>query len=378
LISTALKRVAYRARRLGPSSKSTWCSFRKFQPAVPTWNFSATEKQGSFGELVPEGYLSSMHLNRRQLLATGIAATMPFPAQAQVLRADLTLLQTAMARGRFVTYQPTGLMAIDGILTPTNPDSISADLKVLRPHFDSLITYGALAGNEMVPDIAASLGFRAVVIGVWDGNDPREVGNAVAAWKRNPKIVAGIGLGNEVMLGKRGAWSDLADMLDRARQLAPGLPLSTTESFAQFLDDPEAQSVLARMDFMLVNIHPIFESWFKTAPAFNRADFVGRVVERLAQKYSGPILVKETGTPTGPAAAGFNEDIQSDFYRALERRFPPNSMGAFSYFSAFDAPWRTQDFTPTPGAHEEEAHWGIFAKDRRPKKVIGGIPPFPR
>jgi len=31
---------------------------------------------------------------------------------------------------------------------------------------------------------------------------------------------------------------------------------------------------------------------------------------------------------------------------------------AFSYFSAFDAPWRTSDFNPAPGAHPEEAFWG--------------------
>ena len=316
---------------------------------------------------------------RRQFFAAGLAAsTFPQLACAQTSKANLTPLKRAMAQGRFVTYQPTALKAVNGILSPASEDSIRADLAVLRPYFDSLITYGALSGNERVPDIAASLGFRAVIVGVWDVNDPQEVENALAAWKRNQGVVVGITLGNEVMLGKRGAWGDLSHALDNLRAQAPALPLTTTESFAQFLDDADALSVMTRMDFMLVNIHPVFESWFKTAPAFNRADFVGQQVERLAKIYRGPILVKETGTPTGPASEGFSEDMQAAFYRMLEKRLPRSAMRAFSYFSAFDAPWRVSDFTPTPGVHLEEAYWGIFTDDRRPKKIMSGIPPFPR
>lgn len=295
------------------------------------------------------------------------------PARAQ--NSDgLQPLRSAMARGRFVTYQPTALAAIDGVLSPASDDSIRADLAVLRPYFDSLITYGALAGNERVPDIAASLQFKAVIVGVWDIGSAQEIDNAVAAWKRNQELVVGLSVGNETVLGRRGTWNDLTGAIAAIRQKAPGLPLATTESFAEYLDDPQSSTALSRMDFMLVNIHPIFESWFATAPDFNRADFVVQVVDRLAARFSAPILVKETGTPTGPKSLGFSEDMQSAFYRALERQFAPSESRAFSYFSAFDAPWRVQDFMPMPGAHPEESHWGIFTEDRRPKSIIAGIP----
>ncbi len=316
-----------------------------------------------------------LRFTKRQFVAAGLAAAaLPLRAGAQSKPVDITPLKNAMAHGRFVTYQATQMKVVDGALSAASDDSIRADLAVLRPYFDSLIIYGALAGNERVPDIAAALGFRAVVVGVWDINDRAEVENAIAAWRRNPGLVVGLSLGNEVMLGKRGTWADLSLALDKMRAMAPGLPLTTTESFSQFLDDPEARPTLSRMDFMLVNIHPVFESWFASAPAFNRADFVGRVVDLLAKIYSGPILVKETGTPTAPVSAGFSEDIQAEFYRALEARLPPSEMRAFSYFSSFDAAWRVDDFMPMPGAHPEEAHWGIFTQDRRPKKIIAGIP----
>jgi hypothetical protein len=38
-----------------------------------------------------------------------------------------------------------------------------------------------------------------------------------------------------------------------------------------------------------------------------RRSFLVNVADQLAQIYRGPILIKETGVPTAPAAAGFSE-----------------------------------------------------------------------
>lgn len=321
-----------------------------------------------------------LHPSRRRLLAR--FAALPFltlPAGASLLRANTALLRNVMATGRFVAYQPTALKAINGKLTQADDASIRADLAVLRPWFDGLITYGAYNGNERVPDIAAELGFRAVVMGVWDPADANETANALASWRRNPRIVAGLSLGNEIVFGNRGTWNDLLAHLQAVRPAAPGLPLTISEPFAEYLDHPEARSVLAATDFMLVNIHPVFEPWFKSGTADNWTDFVVRVMARLAKIYPRPILVKETGVPTGPAAAGFSEAMQREFYDLLAKRIKPSHRRAFAYFSAFDEPWRTSDFNPTPGAHPEEAFWGLFTERRVPKPVVMGlknIPPY--
>ena len=278
-----------------------------------------------------------------------------------------------MANGRFIAYQPTALKVENGVLGHADEASIRADLEVLRPWFDGLITYGALNGNERVADVAASLGFHAVIVGVWDPGDKTEVANAVAAWRRNPKLVAGLSLGNEIVFGKRGTWDDLKVWLADVRAAAPGLPLAIAEPFAEYTDFAEAKSVLALTDFMLVNIHPVFEPWFKTGTADNWTDFVVRVMARLARIYHKPILVKETGIPTGPAPS-FNDTMQRDFYKLLATRLPPSQKRAFAYFTAFDEPWRPGDFNPTPGAHPEEAYWGLFTETRAPKPVMSDLP----
>jgi exo-beta-1,3-glucanase (GH17 family) len=283
-------------------------------------------------------------------------------------------LQAVMATGRFIAYQPTALKVFDGNLTGADEASIEADLKVLRPWFDGLITYGALAGAERVPDVAAKLGFRAVIIGVWDPSNTEELNNALTAAKRHPQLVAGLSLGNEIIFGKRGNWLVLEETLKTVRRRAPSLPLALTEPFAQFLDDKAAAPALEQTDFMLANIHPVFEKWFATAPAFNWADFVVQIMTRLEASYCRPILVKETGVPTGPASEGFDEAKQAAFYRELERQLPPARKRAFAYFTAFDAPWRVHDFNPVAGVHPEEAHWGLFSESRVPKPVMTALP----
>ncbi|MDO9126406.1 MAG: hypothetical protein Q7U42_06015 [Parvibaculum sp.] len=318
----------------------------------------------------------------RILLATlfilaGIATSHAAPvcATRDETSPALTRLQDAMADGRFIAYQPTDLKIWDGNPVQASEVSIREDLKTLRPWFDSLVTYGAHSGAERIPAIAKELGYRAVVMGIWDPEDDVEVANALAAWKQHPDIVVGVSLGNEMILGKRADWDELTGIVADFRKRAPGLPLTVTEPFAQFLDGPDAAPLLAELDFMAVNVHPAFEKWFAKAPPFNWADFVKQVTARLAaESFCGPILVKETGVPTGPSEEGYDEEKQAAFYVELMKAMPPSRDLAFAYFAAFDAPWRVHDESPVAGVHPEEAHWGLFREDRTPKPVMETVP----
>ncbi|MGA9474451.1 MAG: hypothetical protein WBV36_18430 [Terriglobales bacterium] len=193
-----------------------------------------------------------------------------------------------------------------------------------------------------------------------------------------PKLVAGLSLGNEMILAKRAAWGDLEHALLQVRAQLPGMPLTVTEAFAEFLNQVDAKSTLEKMDFLLVNIHPIFEPWFRNTQAPNWADFVARVSDLLTHAFPGPIIVKETGIPTGPVSLGYTPAMQHDFYRALEKRFPQTALRAFSYFSAFDAPWRANDVIVGGGSHPEEAYWGLFDASRAPKDVMRDFPALPK
>ncbi|MAB14298.1 hypothetical protein [Parvibaculum sp.] len=298
----------------------------------------------------------------------------PACAKREAVRPRLDTLRDTMATGRFVSYSPTGLKKWrEGTATP-DEKSIHDDLVALRPWFDGVITYGALDGLDRVPDVAAKLGSRAVILGVWDITDKKEIDRALAAAKRHPHLVVGLSLGNELVFGKRASWDDLSKAIARMRKEAPSLPLGATEPFAWWLK-PEAKPVLGKLDFLLANAHPAFEPWFSDAPARNGADFVVDVTGQVAEIYCGPILVKETGLPTRPASRNFTPARQAAFWKALEAEMPPTRDRAFAGFAAFDAPWRVYDETPgTDGLNPSEGAWGLFTVDRKPKPVMDGLP----
>jgi len=284
--------------------------------------------------------------------------------------AALARLEEAMAHGRFVTYEPTTLMVRAGQVHEADAAGIRADLTVLRGHFDGLITYDAVHGAQQVAPIAAQLKFRALVIGVWNPFVPAEVDAALQAAQRYPQLVVGISLGNEMLFSHRADVPRLSAAVAAVRARLPALPLSVTEPFHLF-EAPPGAALLPQLDFMLVNIHPVFQPWFAGSTEATAAQFVVNVTGDLAARYCGPIIVKETGLPTGPAAAGFSAVRQARFYHELQGRFAPSAQRAFAWFSAFDAPWRAQDDTGVPGGpHPEEAFWGLYDAQRRPKLAI--------
>jgi len=291
-------------------------------------------------------------------------------------------LTAVMATGRFITYTPISLQVVNGQPTTADASSMRADLKVLRSHFDGLITYVSTHGAEAIPGIAAALNYRAVIVGIWDPFDDAQLNAALEAAKRYPQLVVGVSLGNETVFAKRHGFQEMAAAAILAHRRAPDLPISSTEPF-HVLYDKAAVPLLNQLDFLLVNVHPVFQPWFRDAPDGNAAQFVVNVVGQLANHYCGPILVKETGVPTAPAEEGFSESRQASFYGELQRLFPPDRRGAFAYFSAFDAPWRATDSlalppgaSASPAQRAEEAHWGLYDGDRHAKSVMEQIPPL--
>jgi exo-beta-1,3-glucanase (GH17 family) len=302
-------------------------------------------------------------------------AAQPVCARTPGAAAALGQLRTDLAQARFITYEPTSLQVRDGHVHEADTDSIRADLTLLRSRFDALITYDAVHGAQQIAPIAAQLKFRALIIGVWNPLEPSEIAAALATARSYPRLVAGVSLGNETLFSHRAEAAQLAAAFAAARARAPQLPLTTTEPFHMFEAGP-GSTLLPLMDFMLVNVHPVFQSWFRGASTATAAQFVVNVSGQLAQAYCGPILIKETGMPTAPAGAGYSEQRQASFYKELRSRLPPRPLLAFSYFSAFDAPWRAQDATGVPGPHPEEAYWGLYDSARRPKPAVDQLAPL--
>jgi exo-beta-1,3-glucanase (GH17 family) len=293
-------------------------------------------------------------------------------------RPAVARLREALAHGRFIAYAPTSLQVINGRVSAATAASIRDDLTVLRPHFDSLITYDAIHGAENIAPIAAALKFRALIIGVWDPSDEAQLAAAIDAARRFPALVVGISLGNELWLSRRSNPATLATLVAGVRARVPTTALTTTEPFHLYYE-AAAAPLLAQFDFVLVNVHPVFQPWFRGASERTAAQFVVNVLDKLSPLVCGPIVVKETGEPTAPDSAGYSEARQASFYRELRSVLPPSTTRAFAYFAAFDAPWRAWDATAVPGQqgeHPEEAHWGLFDAGRHPKEAARELPPL--
>jgi exo-beta-1,3-glucanase (GH17 family) len=304
-------------------------------------------------------------------LAAAIALATSEPA------ADTTRLQGALATVRFVAYTPRGFDPGAGG-PPPSAAALRADLELLRPHFDGLVTYSSANGLDRLPALAREAGFRAVVLGVWSPGDSRELAAALAAAAAEPGIVVGLAIGNEGLFFRRYDAATLAGAFARARRARPALPLSTSEPFAGYLDAARAQS-LPKLDFLLPNIHPTNEPWFDGAPLRASIELVVNVVSELEQRFGLPVLVKETGLPSGPAGDGFSESAQAAFWSALAQRLPPTKRHAFAWFEAFDSPWKPARTTEAPPEKRaREAFWGFVDQDGRPKSALEAVLPATR
>src|SRR5207248_9888784 len=57
-----------------------------------------------------------------------------------------------------------------------------------------------------------------------------------------------------------------------------------------------AAPLLGQLDFLLANVHPLFQPWFRDADDGTSAQFVANVVDKLAAIHCGPILVDRKST----------------------------------------------------------------------------------
>jgi exo-beta-1,3-glucanase (GH17 family) len=136
--------------------------------------------------------------------------------------------------------------------------------------------------------------------------------------------------------------------------------------------DPARAGELPAQDFALPVVH--LDPWFGEAPPGTAIDFVSNVVRELEAKTGLPVLVKETGVPSGPEGQGFSESRQAEFWSALAARMPSTRAHAFVWFEAFDAPWKTASVAAQTGdVRPTEAHWGLFRADGSAKPALGAV-----
>jgi exo-beta-1,3-glucanase (GH17 family) len=278
-------------------------------------------------------------------------------------------VRAALADVRFVAYTPRGFEP--GADPPPSEAALRADLALLRPHFDGLISYSSAYGLDALPRLAREAGFRAAIVGVWNPANPAELERGLAAARAEPAVVVALALGNEGLFFHRYDPAALAAAFARARREAPGVALAVSEPFSVYLDAPES---LPDADLWLPTVHPIDQPWFAGAPPETGVAFVANVVGELEKRAGVPVLVKETGLPSGPSGDGWSESGQATFWSSLAARLPPTRDHAFAWFEAFDAPWKpAHAIEAPPEKREREAHFGLFRADGSAKPALAEV-----
>ncbi|MGD9974710.1 MAG: hypothetical protein AB7S77_16740 [Desulfatirhabdiaceae bacterium] len=279
-------------------------------------------------------------------------------------------LGTVFNETRFIAYTPRSFSVTAGQVTSATASGIRSDLKLLRPHFDGLVTYAGVNGVEKVPEIAHELGFRAMIMGIWNPASEIEVQHVIETVRRYPKLIAAVIVGNEGIYAKHYQPADVEKTVRTIKTRYPELPLGTTEPFFLYLK-PEYENFFASHDFLAPNIHPIFEKWFKPDNPVPGIAFIIQIAERLKATYGKPLLIKETGIPSGPESMGFSPERQSQFWKTLFQMIPAAPDRSVVCFEAFDAPWKPAVTAETfTGDHPAESFWGFFSSDGKPKPVV--------
>jgi exo-beta-1,3-glucanase (GH17 family) len=290
--------------------------------------------------------------------------------------ADGGPLPGAMQHTRFISYTPRSFSIANGKVVAASENGIRADLKLLRQFFNGLITYASTNGVEAVPAVAHEMNYRSVIMGIWDPSSETEIQNVIRAARRYPSMVSAVIVGNEGLYSKRYQLLDVQKTMQRLKKECPLLAVTTSEPFFLYFKKDYTDFFNAH-DLLMPNVHPIFEPWFRPGEPSFGVNMVLNVVGQFREAYRRPLLIKETGVPSGPATdqSGFTPERQAQFWSELFSRFPASSEVALAGFEAFDAPWKPATIGPEfPGDHAEEAFWGFFETEGTAKPVVRILP----
>jgi exo-beta-1,3-glucanase (GH17 family) len=304
------------------------------------------------------------------VIAMAVALLLPPSTQAGPgVNDPASRVRAAINSLRFVAYTPTDLTIVAGQVHPASRERIRKDLTLLREDFQGLITYSCADGVDEVPAVAKALGYRALIIGIWDPLSDREFRNAKRLVDAYPQLIVGISVGNETLLAERQQWPVLRAAIQRLRAAVPGVAITTSEPFYYYLNNDPADFV-AVQDFLLPSVHPLFQPWFDQASTAQAVDFVVRVAGLLSARTDKPVLIKETGLPSGPPGTRFTPSAQAEFWTSLIRQLPKLPGLGVAYFEAFDHDWKEENARQEFGAHPEEGYWGLYTAGGDPKAVM--------
>jgi len=279
-------------------------------------------------------------------------------------------LADMLSRLCWIAYSPTHFDPTTSPIQWPSEEDVREDLFVLRSAgFNGLVTYGSNYASRDAPDqvldiprLAQEAGFEGMIVGVWDPTGENELRAAEQAGLY--PVVVGYCVGNEG-LDVRYDLDTLVSAMNRLRRTT-GKPVATTEEVQDYYENSPLWTI---SDWIFPNTHPYF-SGYRDPP--EAVAWTERVFETLASVSDKPLIFKEVGLPSG-GDTDLSEARQAQYYQLLR-----GTNVTYVVFEAFDAPWKHLGQPGPDGTYplpDPEPHWGVFTRDRMPKKAVADICP---
>jgi len=246
------------------------------------------------------------------------------------------------------------------------PEQIDEDLAMLADRVDCVRTYSVDQGLDAVPKLAKKHGLK-VLLGVWIGRsaieNEREMAKAIALANAHRDVIAGVIVGNEVLLRREQPPEELAQLAKRFKD-ATGLPVTYADVWEFWLRNrPLADSV----DFVTVHLLPYWED--DPQPVERAIPHALAVLDEVAKAFPGKrIVIGEIGWPSagrtreGAAPGRVN---QARFMREFAAAAAERKL-EYNVIEAFDQPWKRRLEGATGG------YWGLLDVDGNEKFPFRG------
>jgi exo-beta-1,3-glucanase (GH17 family) len=240
------------------------------------------------------------------------------------------------------------------------PSQIEDDLKSLSTISHCVRTYSVSQGMEYVPEAAAKLGMK-VYLGAWigwtDADNVLEVKQAAQIANAYPETVRALIVGNEVFLRQEQDVASMRAYFALAKSLT-NTPITYADVWEFWL---KYKTIAEDVDFHTVHILPYWEN--NPIGVDEAAKHTKNVMDILAQNFSKPILIGETGWPSvGRQRSESQPSVVNEarYIREFIQKANENNW-QYNIIEAIDQPWK-RSLEGTVGGY-----WGLLTADLTPK-----------